>query len=105
MRSRVTPKRSAISSNVFGFRSSSPKRIASILLSRASSVARTPSCSGSDLVIIANTYTNVLGSGTVANAWTFSDPNYQSASGSATVSITPAAALLVETILRAASSS
>ena len=51
----------------------------------------------SDLTIIPNTYTNVADSGTKANGWTFSDPNYQSASGSATVSITPATAVVTVT--------
>ena len=50
-----------------------------------------------DLTIIATTYTNVADSGTVPDAWTFSDPNYQSASGSATVSITPATAVVTVT--------
>ena len=53
--------------------------------------------SAGDLTIIATTYTNVADSGTVPEAWTFSDPNYQSASGSATVSITPATAVVTVT--------
>src|SRR5208283_3163233 len=42
---------------------------------------------------VGTTYTNVADSGTVADAWSFSgNTNYNSANGSAVVSITPATA-------------